>query len=148
MHRVIYTSTARKLMTERDLETLLRSARKHNARQGLTGLLIYHDGCFFQILEGEEDVVKRCYRFIQLDPRHTNCIELANGPAVSRMFSQWWMSHCVFDDLSHYQRRQFVDLQQFAKEAAGRPMIDDLRVNATLLAFLSGFRDLDLPAAV
>ena len=110
MHRLIYTSTAKKLMTERDLQLLLRSARDKNAINEITGLLVYHDGCFLQVLEGEKEALQTCYKRISRDLRHQDCIVMFNDPVVSRMFTQWWMSYRPLEDLNRHQKKQFIGL--------------------------------------
>lgn len=144
MHRLIYTSTASRLLGQSELHKLLNSARKKNAEESITGLLIYHEGCFLQVLEGDKDVIERCYKKICRDGRHTDCIELANEATTGRMFSAWWMAYRQFGELGNYQQKQFVELQDLAATAQQVPMRDNLKVNAILLAFLSTFRDLEM----
>jgi len=144
MRRLVYTSTAKKLMGERDLRSILRVARSNNSANQLTGLLIYHDGCFLQALEGEADSVAACYKYIQKDPRHENCILMSNDEIVTRIFSQWWMSYRSVEDLGHHQKKQFLSLKEFATHARSNDLTEDPKTNAFLLAFLSGFRDLDM----
>jgi hypothetical protein len=144
MHRLIYTSTATRLLKEDELFKLLNSARSKNSADHITGILIYHEGCFLQVLEGEKDAVERCFKRICRDGRHTDYIELANEAAISRMFTAWWMAYRKFGDLGPYQQKQFVELRDLAKTAQEIPMVDNLKANAILLAFLSSFRDLEL----
>ena len=144
MRRLVYTSTAKKLMGERDLRHILRAARTNNSANGLTGLLVYHDGCFLQALEGEAAQVEKCYINIQKDARHENCILMSNDDIVTRIFSKWWMTYRSIEDLGHYQKNQFLRLQDVATHARSNDLTDDPKINAFLLAFLSCFRDLDM----
>ena len=61
MKRLIYLSSAVRLATRDDLAQILGAARRNNRRDGVTGLLMYHDGTFLQILEGEETAVDRVF---------------------------------------------------------------------------------------
>ena len=144
MYRIVYTSTSKTLMSERDLQSVLRSARRRNAADQITGMLIYHDGCFFQVLEGPRQVVEKCYKRIQKDQRHQDHITLSNEDVVSRLFNDWWMSYRSIDDLGAVQKAQFVNLKQLAKQVKESDLTSDLKTNAILLAFLSTFRDLDM----
>lgn len=144
MHRLVYTSTSKKMLDERELRLILRAARERNAMDQVTGLLIYHDGCFLQVLEGEEGSIMACYQRISRDSRHTNCILMSNEAVTGRMFSQWWMSYLKMDELSHHQQKQFISLKAFAERARGNDLTQDQKTNAFLLAFMSGFRDLDM----
>ena len=49
----IYTSLAAPNFDERAIPALLEEARDANARCGITGMLLYIAGSFFQVLEGE-----------------------------------------------------------------------------------------------
>lgn len=144
MYRIIYTSTARKMMTDRDLQKILRPARAYNAANLITGMLIYHDGCFMQVLEGDQAVVQACFEKVSRDRRHENVIKMSSEAVVSRIFSDWWMTYQDFDGLTRHQKSQFVDLTSFSKQARLGDLIQDPKTNACLMAFLSGFRDLDM----
>jgi hypothetical protein len=49
----IYASSAAPSFKEYDIPALLERARMANAECDLTGMLLYIDGSFFQVLEGE-----------------------------------------------------------------------------------------------
>ena len=144
MHRLIYTSTATRLLKEDDLFELLDSARAQNSAEHISGILIYHEGCFFQVLEGDKEAVEHCYERICRDGRHTDFIQLANEAAINRMFSDWWMAYRQFVDLGQFQQKQFIELRDLAKTAMRMPVVDNLKANAILRAFLYSFRDLQL----
>lgn len=88
---LVYHSRASRLMTESDLEDLQRTAASRNRAEGLTGLMIYDEGRFFQWLEGSEEGLEKVWTSIQRDPRH-GCIELLGRyPAPVRCFGDWDM---------------------------------------------------------
>lgn len=57
MIQLVYMSAALWRPTRSDLVTLLAKARQNNSQLGVTGMLLYHDGSFMQVLEGEEPAV-------------------------------------------------------------------------------------------
>jgi len=67
LHSVLYVSTAQVLFTAPRMEELLAKSRTSNARQQITGLLLYRDGAFMQFLEGPEGAVERLFRRIKAD---------------------------------------------------------------------------------
>lgn len=144
MRRLVYTSTAKSLMDERHLQSLLWVSRRNNRMNEITGLLVYHDGCFFQVLEGETDRVEACFSRICRDSRHENFILLSRDHIASRIFSQWWMAYHQFEELDPHQKKQLLSLRDFAAQARDHDLTRDPKTNALLLAFLSGFRDLDM----
>lgn len=148
MHRIVYTSTANWHLKPVELEDLLLRSQRHNSRDDVTGILIYHDGCFFQVLEGPEGATRACFERISHDRRHTGTIVLADEAVSGRLFSAWRMACRTFEGLTPVQQRQFVDLKLFADAISTGAVMDDApKMKVILMAFLSGFRDLDLNAA-
>ncbi len=88
-----YTSIAAHHMTHDELLSLLNSARTCNQRQGITGMLLYMDDCFFQVLEGEEQLVDALYEKICLDERNHHVVKLIREPIAERSFTEWTMSY-------------------------------------------------------
>jgi hypothetical protein len=92
MYHIVYLSQAREGMTLTTLVVLLMQARALNERHDVTGALVYGDGQFMQVMEGEEAVVKSLYERVAKDARHYNVRTLAEGPIVARSFAQWSMA--------------------------------------------------------
>ncbi|MEL6244271.1 MAG: BLUF domain-containing protein [Pseudomonadota bacterium] len=143
MRRLVYTSTAARMMAADDLNRILAASRANNARDGISGLLVYHDGCFLQVLEGEPEAVEQCYARIRRNPLHHSAILMMSETAPVRVFDGWRMAYKAFDDLPATQQRQFTDIRALSEEE-GRGVKDHPAVGAVLLAFLSSFRDLDI----
>jgi len=97
MFRLIYVSTARELMDKDALLGILAKAREKNARLGITGMLLYKDGNFLQLLEGEERIVRGIYETIARDTRHFDTMITMEEAVSERMFTEWSMG---FHDLS------------------------------------------------
>jgi hypothetical protein len=95
----IYASLAMPQLKESELPLLLEQARSANAKANLTGMLLYIDGSFFQVLEGEAQTVEAVYTKIQHDPRHTRVTQIINEPIAGRDFSEWTMGFSVLDRL-------------------------------------------------
>jgi hypothetical protein len=69
-------SVATRRLDGLELTALLTGARINNETLGISGMLVYHDGSFLQILEGECDVVGALFDHIAKDDRHTSCVSL------------------------------------------------------------------------
>jgi hypothetical protein len=67
---LIYVSRAGEQFGTGELTHILESAVRHNTAQSLTGMLLYSNGNFMHVLEGEEAAVDETYSRIQQDPRH------------------------------------------------------------------------------
>jgi hypothetical protein len=80
-------------MTEAELEALLLKSRERNSQLGLTGMLLYYDGAFMQVLEGPEENVRTLYARIGQDPRHHRIIRLLEEYIPERNFPDWSMGY-------------------------------------------------------
>ena len=72
IHNIVYCSLAVHDMDKEALEKIIYTARHHNPRFGITGLLVFGSGIFFQWLEGPRDNVTSLFKIISSDPRHFN----------------------------------------------------------------------------
>lgn len=103
MLSLVYISAATRLFSEDDLKALLEQSRKKNKRLGITGMLLYKDGNFMQVLEGSNETVTGLYRTIERDPRHHGVWELIRQQLEAREFPAWSMG---------FRNLKDVDLQQ------------------------------------
>jgi Sensors of blue-light using FAD len=95
---LIYASAASRPMGAHELGALLARARSRNAELGLTGMLLYDQGSFFQVLEGPPDVVEALYLKIERDPRHTEITCIIREPIPRRCFGAWSMGFANLSD--------------------------------------------------
>jgi hypothetical protein len=94
---LIYVSNASRALDEIHLQDVLTVSREANAKAEVTGLLLYKDGCFMQMLEGDENVVKEVFERIMRDPRHYNVVTLQEGVNEARVFPDWSMGYRRLD---------------------------------------------------
>ncbi len=97
MHKLVYVSVTERNFCEDELRRILAVARDNNKRLGVTGLLLYIDGGFLQVLEGDQNVVHALYDQISQDYRHWGQRVLYDqgGP---RDFSDWSMGFKYLDE--------------------------------------------------
>jgi uncharacterized protein YaaQ len=92
MHHIIYLSCAVTPFTSTQLLHLLELARRRNTELAITGVLLYGNERFMQVLEGEEDAVRTLYEIIKQDTRHQYIIAYADKPIAKRAFAEWSMA--------------------------------------------------------
>src|SRR4051812_45594052 len=92
MFHLIYCSTAIRLLGAEELKGLLKQSVELNAREEITGFLVYHDGGFMQVLEGPEANVRATFARISRDRRHYAINTIVTEPIVEREFSGWHMA--------------------------------------------------------
>ena len=91
MIQLVYASAATKPFSPEALKLLLTKARARNATFQVTGMLLYHNGSFLQVLEGPEAGVDRILASILKDPRHTTARTLSRASIAVREFQAWSM---------------------------------------------------------
>ena len=91
MLRIFYISAATRFATARELDDILAVSRERNLADQITGLLLYHDGSFAQILEGPDEAVRNCFERIKADDRHVGCRKLLEEEIEERYFNDWSM---------------------------------------------------------
>ncbi len=94
---VIYLSAAVTWFSAKELRDMLTTCRVNNELAGITGMLLYKDGNFMQVLEGDESVVRELLLCITRDLRHRGLVVIDSGHKPEREFGAWSMD---FVDLS------------------------------------------------
>ena len=132
---LIYCSAAPRPLSRNELRDLLVGARRHNERHGITGMLLYADGSFFQVLEGAPEDVERLFERISADPRHDSLTLIIREPVAVRAFGEWSMGHA---DIAQDDLDQIVGSNDFF--AGGRSFLDigEGRAKKLLAAFRDG----------
>ncbi len=92
-YQTIYSSEATIPMQSDDLEELLEKARRKNGGLSISGALVYTDGLFLQILEGDRDHVQALMDRIRKDVRHEHVTVLREGEVASAQFGSWKMAY-------------------------------------------------------
>lgn len=113
MIQLIYVSSAKRKMKQGDLLDLLQVSRSNNKRLDVTGVLVYRNGAFLQVLEGQEQAVERLYERICADERHKDVTTLMKEPADRRDFPDWAMG---FRGLGDLRRANVPGFSPFADE--------------------------------
>ncbi|MEO5867575.1 MAG: BLUF domain-containing protein [Sphingomonas sp.] len=91
MQRLLYISTARKILETRELEAILCSSRRNNAVADVTGLLVVGGRRFLQMLEGPDVAVQGVFDRIARDPRHFALVTLSRKQVETRLTPNWAM---------------------------------------------------------
>ena len=131
----IYASAAPAGFDKGQLQKLLAMARENNAQLNVTGMLLYTNHSFFQVLEGEEGIVLSLYEKILRDPRHEKVTKLIQEPIRQRDFAQWTMGYAAITatDLS-----KIPGLNDFFLQGQSYWEIEQGRAKTLLDAFRQG----------
>ena len=97
IYRLIYQSRSALVdkphMQIEAIQDILLHARRRNINCGVSGILLYNQLDYFQVLEGSNAAVELIFRSILRDRRHADVVTLQRGPAGSRIFHSWSMAY-------------------------------------------------------
>ena len=79
MYQIIYASEATEIFNSDQLAELLTTARRRNRINRLTGMLVFCNQQFLQVLKGDPADVIATYDRIAHDPRHQAMMALHRG---------------------------------------------------------------------
>lgn len=144
VHRLIYVSAARVEVSPGVLESILAVARANNEPAGVTGLLLFHDGSFFQVLEGPKPAVERIFAAIEADPRHSRVLVLQSGDETARSFPNWSMGYVGGHALGPDQQAHLIDLRHLVGQEEPANLTSSPVVSVQINAFLTSFREFAL----
>jgi hypothetical protein len=121
------------------LSDLLKKSPARNAAAGITGLLLYKDGQFMQVLEGPEAAVKQTFDQISRRPEHHGIMVLIEEHTTERQFTDWSMAFQNLDlpqgqDMPGYN--EFLNTPLTEAEFASNPS----RCKKLLLLFKKNIR--------
>jgi len=114
--RIVYSSAATEPWSANELEQLLTELREKNRKQDITGVLIFADGVFMQVLEGDRSVLDTLMPKIRDDSRHHKVTVFHDAAIDERSFKKWRMA---------YASPSAEELSMWA-ELEGTGSIDDL----------------------
>ncbi|WP_299129308.1 BLUF domain-containing protein [uncultured Winogradskyella sp.] len=89
MKAICYISDFSSDLTDQSTDDLISFVNTYNNSNNVTGLLILKNKHFFQILEGEHDIIDALFKRIQKDMRHTNVIKLLDTKIKGRVFDDY-----------------------------------------------------------
>lgn len=143
LHRVVYLSSSTQHFPPEALEELLVGSREANARDGVTGVLIYHDGSFLQVLEGPRTNVLATLDKIRADTRHGGIIMLENRACLRTTFPDWSMGYLDVSEFSDVQRDGYFELSAAARGAGTLALCRNTPIAVFLDSFLNSFREFE-----
>ncbi|KJZ08701.1 phosphonate transporter [Marinomonas sp. SBI22] len=131
----IYTSASTIEFTPEDITELLEKARRNNDKLGVSGMLLYDEGSFFQVLEGDPQVVARLLKTIQNDKRHDKVVKIIYEDIEERDFSEWTMG---YSGASRSDLQSIDGLNDFFQTNNTFVELDEGRAKKLLSAFKDG----------
>jgi hypothetical protein len=139
LYNLVYCSRAAPGVDDAAVDRIIASSRRHNPARGITGLLVFGGGIFFQWLEGPRDNIIELMATLKTDPRHESVVALSTTEEVrERLFPDWDMELVTATDIRDVLLDALGDAKDAQHAQALRLLLDQLESGQ-----LSGLGDLD-----
>lgn len=115
VYHLLYVSEAPDSLNYSDLLEILKVARDFNGKNQISGVLIYRDGFFIQLLEGNKTKIDQLMNNIKKDPRNHSLRILIESESPERIFGEWSMAF-IDGDLSINETSDLIELFELATQ--------------------------------
>ncbi|PHQ29279.1 BLUF domain-containing protein [Leeuwenhoekiella nanhaiensis] len=105
---LIYLSDSSNSTTPNAIQDILDNVADWNKELDISGFLVYRDGNFLQLLEGNKNEVLALFSKIKNDKRHKNVTQILEDESENRIFSDYESgflvpkNKLVLDKLNNY----------------------------------------------
>ncbi len=142
LYHLSYVSTACDCLKFENIREILDSSNKNNEVNGVTGILVYCNKHFFQILEGDKDTILELFETISIDCRHDNVIKIQEGQIDQRQFGNWSMAFKSYNkELKHLDNFNTEQFYSYIRNLLDQSKVD--QKNDVSLKVLADFFDLN-----
>ena len=127
LYQLVYCSRATPGVDDDAVHRIILSARRRNPAQGITGLLVFGSGIFFQWLEGPRDNITALMVRLQDDDRHADIVTLGSSEEVrERLFPDWDMELVAGDHIRDVLQDALDNARDAASAATLRGLLQRL----------------------
>ncbi len=91
LSQLVYVSNRKPNCTQAEIDNILEACKKNNPELEITGVLLYSEKKFIQLVEGESSVIIKLYDKIKLDNRHDQVRMISLSPIKDKSFPSWHM---------------------------------------------------------
>lgn len=100
LYTFVYCSRAADGVDDAEVGRIVDSAQRRNLARGITGVLVFGSGVFFQWIEGPAAQIKGLIESLYRDPRHYDVVSLDwSEEKRERLYPNWDMERVGADDI-------------------------------------------------
>jgi hypothetical protein len=115
---ICYISNATQPESLDIINKIYANAKQNNLKHNITGILIYQNGNFLQVLEGIEENIDVTYQKIKFDPRHKNIIKVIDNRIEQRIFEDYNFGFSIIK--SSVEFKQLIEYLEWLKQAENK----------------------------
>lgn len=100
LSHVVYCSRAADGVDDAEVDRIVAASRRHNPARGITGVLVFGGGAFFQWIEGPRAELQQLMAILHADRRHHDIVSLDESEEVrERLYPAWDMERVDAADI-------------------------------------------------
>jgi hypothetical protein len=123
----VYCSRASESVGDVEVDRLIQFSQRRNVTRGITGVLVFGSGVFFQWIEGPPAEVQNLIASLHGDSRHHDIVELDRSVDTrERLYPGWEMERVEADDIRAVLRDALGSAENESNVAALRRILEHL----------------------
>ena len=123
----VYCSRASEGVGDTEVDRLIEFSQRRNAARGITGVLVFGSGVFFQWVEGPPAEVQNLIASLHGDSRHHDIVALDRSvEARERLYPGWEMERVDADDIREVLRDALGSTEDESNIAALKRILEHL----------------------
>ena len=123
----VYCSRASEGVNNIEVDRLIEFSQRRNVARGITGVLVFGSGVFFQWIEGPPAEVQKLIASLHADSRHHDVVELDRSVEKrERLYPGWEMERVEADDIRAVLRDALESAEDENNVAALRRILEHL----------------------
>jgi len=100
LYHFVYCSRAADGVDDAEVGRIVESAQRHNLARGITGVLVFGSGIFFQWIEGPAAEMQNLIASLHGDSRHHDIVTLSQSEEErERLYPNWDMEKVEAEDI-------------------------------------------------
>ena len=100
LYNFVYCSRAADGVDEAEVRRIVESAQRNNLARGITGILVFGSGVFFQWIEGPATEIRKLIASLHGDPRHYDIVSLSQSEEErERLYPNWELEKVEAEDI-------------------------------------------------
>lgn len=100
LYHFVYCSRAAERVDDAEVTRIVEEAQRNNLAHGITGVLVFGSGVFFQWIEGPAAEIRKLIATLHRDKRHYDIVSLSQSEEKrERLYPDWDMERVEADDI-------------------------------------------------
>ena len=137
LYHFVYCSRAADGVNDVEVGRIIEAAQRHNLAHGITGMLAFGSGVFFQWIEGPATQVHKLVASLHGDPRHYDIVSLEQSEEKrERLYPNWGMEKVEAEDIRAVLEDALENAEDINNVAILKRILDQLGTGALNLGEL------------